>query len=173
MGKRSIKENKTVYQLSREDAGFTRAQASEALEFISESRIEKIEGEKTLPQPDEILAMAKAYKKSSLCNYYCSHECPIGKEYVPEVKSGSLAEIILELIAGINSVNKTKDRLIEITADGIIDDSEITDFAQVQNQLGNLSLTVDALNLWVNETIDSGMIDKDKLAEVKEKMSRE
>lgn len=32
MGKKSIKENKTVWQLSREEAGLTREKASEVLE---------------------------------------------------------------------------------------------------------------------------------------------
>ena len=43
MGKKSIKENKNIYFQSREEAGLTRAQASEAMEYVSESRIEKIE----------------------------------------------------------------------------------------------------------------------------------
>ena len=35
MGRTSTKENKCIYQLAREDAGMTRAEASEALKFIS------------------------------------------------------------------------------------------------------------------------------------------
>ncbi len=41
MGKKSTRENKNAYQLAREDAGVTREEASEALQFISDSRIEK------------------------------------------------------------------------------------------------------------------------------------
>ena len=47
MGKKSIKENKNIYQISREDAGLTRSQASEALVFMSDSRIEKINADET------------------------------------------------------------------------------------------------------------------------------
>ena len=42
MGKRSTKENKNVYQLSREAMVLTREAASEVLEYISPERIEKI-----------------------------------------------------------------------------------------------------------------------------------
>ena len=47
MGKKSTKENKTVYQLAREDNGMTRASAAEAFNesgapFLAEGRIEKI-----------------------------------------------------------------------------------------------------------------------------------
>lgn len=42
MGRKSIKENKTRFQLSRENAGFTREGAAATLEFISADRIEKM-----------------------------------------------------------------------------------------------------------------------------------
>lgn len=47
MGKRSIKEDKSVYQLAREEAGMTREEASEAMQFVSDSRIEKYESGKS------------------------------------------------------------------------------------------------------------------------------
>jgi len=66
-----------------------------------------------------------------------------------------------------NPVKNTKNRLIEITSDGQIDDTEIKDFAEMQKKLDELSLTVDSLHLWVNEMISSGKIDKEKLDEEK------
>jgi hypothetical protein len=51
---------------------------------------------------------------------YCSHECPIGQEYVPEVKVKELSQIVLQMLATMNSLEKAKDRFIEITADGEI-----------------------------------------------------
>lgn len=68
------------------------------MDFISESRIEKIESEKVTVQPEDVVAMAAAYKKPALCNYYCSHECRIGQEYVPEIELSSLAEISMGLL---------------------------------------------------------------------------
>ena len=86
MGRKSIKEHKNIYQTSREYMNYSREAAAEKLGFISSDRIEKIENEKSLPHPEEILAMADCYKNPSLCNYFCSHECPIGIEYVPEIR---------------------------------------------------------------------------------------
>lgn len=68
MGRKSTKENKNIYQISRENAELTRDAAAEQLEFISSDRIEKIENEKSLPHPDEILAMADCYKNPALCS---------------------------------------------------------------------------------------------------------
>ena len=43
MGRKSTKENKNIYQISREAVSLTREAASELLEYISADRIEKIE----------------------------------------------------------------------------------------------------------------------------------
>ena len=158
MGRKSTKENKNIYQTSREDAGFTREAAAEILEFISSDRIEKIENEKSLPHPDEILAMADCYKNPTLCNYYCSHECPIGQEYVPEVKLKDLSQITLEMLASLNTLEKEKNRLIEITVDGVISEDEKEDFERIQNQLAQIALAVDSLQLWVQKAVVDGKI---------------
>ena len=158
MGRKSTKENKNIYQISREDAGLTREAAAELLEFISSDRIEKIENEKSLPHPDEILAMADCYKNPTLCNYYCSHECPIGQEYVPEVKLKDLSQITLEMLASLNSLEKEKTRLIEITVDGVISEDEKDDFERIQDQLAQIAMAVDSLQLWVQKAIVDGKI---------------
>ena len=158
MGRKSTKENKNIYQLSREEANLTREAAAEELEFISSDRIEKIESEKSLPHPDEILAMADCYKNPALCNYYCSHECPIGQEYVPEVKFKELSQITLEMLASLNTLEKEKNRLIEITVDGVISEDEMKDFEKIQDQLAQISLAIDSLELWVQKAIADGRI---------------
>lgn len=166
MGKKSLNPTDNIYCDRRQNAGMTRAQASEAT-FISESRIEKIENEKITPHPEDVYEMSIAYKDPGLCNYYCSQVCRIGQEYVPEIKAKSLSQIVLELLASLNSLNKDKDRLIEIVADGKIEGDELYDFANIQEQLSQLSLTVDSLQLWVNQTISSGAIDKEKLEAIR------
>lgn len=47
MARVSTKENKNIYQLTRESLKLTRESASELLETISPERIEKIENERT------------------------------------------------------------------------------------------------------------------------------
>ena len=70
MARVSTKENKNIYHKTREAMGLTREAASELLESITPERIEKIENERSLPHPDEVLLMAEKYKQPSLCNYY-------------------------------------------------------------------------------------------------------
>ncbi len=156
MGKKSIKENKNTYQLSREEAGMTRSQASDALVFMSDSRIEKIESEKCEPHPDEILAMANAYKKPGLYNYYCSNECPIGRIHVPEIKSKDLAQITLEMLSTINILSKQKDRLVEITVDGEITRDEMDDFLRIKGELDKMTTSIESLKLWIDQMVAEG-----------------
>ena len=72
MGRSSTRENKTRYQLTREELGLSREKASELLETIAPERIEKIESERSLPRPDEvrfatIFARGSAPSASSTC----------------------------------------------------------------------------------------------------------
>ena len=163
MGRKSTKENKNIYQISREDRNYSREAAAEKLGFISSDRIEKIENERTLPHPEEVLAMADCYQKPSLCNYFCSHECPIGREYVPEIKAKELSQITLEMLATLNKLVREKERFIEITVDGELSKEELPDFLKIKEELEKMALAIDSLNLWLNQTIASGKIDKNLL----------
>ena len=73
MGKRSVKENKNIYQISRENMNLTRDAASELMVFISPERIEKIESGKVLPHPDEVLAMESGYRNPELSGDRADH----------------------------------------------------------------------------------------------------
>ena len=147
--------------MTRESLGLSREKASDLLETIPPERIEKIENEKVVPYPEDILTMAEKYKSPDLCNFYCSKQCPIGRHYVPEVKIKDLSQIVLEMLASLNSMNRKKDRLIEITADGKIANDEIEDFIKIQKELEHISVTVETLQLWVEKMLATGAIDNE------------
>lgn len=152
--------------------GLTRDKASELLESIPPERIEKIENERSEPHPEEVLIMADKYKAPELCNYYCSNQCPIGQQYVPEVKIQDLSQIILKMLASLNSVQDNQRRLIEITADGIIDEDEIADFVDIQDELEKISITVETLQLWSEQMLANGSIDMKKYNAYKNKKNK-
>ena len=159
MGRSSTRENKTRYQLAREELGLSREKASELLETIAPERIEKIESERSLPRPDEVLIMAEKYKTPSLCNYFFARQCPIGQQYVPEIRSSELSDIVLKMLASLNAMDRKKERLIEIAADGTISKDEIDDFVRIQKELERISVTVETLQLWVEKMLANGRID--------------
>ena len=167
MGRASTKANKNVYHIARKEMGLTRDGASDLLKTIPPERIERIENEKMVPHPQDVLIMSKGYKAPHLCNYYCSNECPIGQEYVPEIKVKDLSQIVLEMLASLNTMKRSQERLIEITADGKIDDSELEDFIFIQNELERISITIDTLQLWVEQMIADEKINIDKYNAIK------
>ena len=171
MARVSTKENKNIYQLTREGLKLSREAASELLESIPPERIEKIENERSLPHPDEVLVMSDKYMQPSLCNYYCANQCPIGQEYVPEIKVKDLSQIVLEMLASLNSVSRQKDRLIEITADGKISGDELEDFIFIQEELERISITVETLQLWSERLMATGVIDEEQYNAYKKRRS--
>ena len=159
MGRVSVKENKNPYHVCREALSLSREKAGELLESIPAERIEKIENERVLPHPDEVLVMANKYKSPELCNYYCSNQCPIGQQYVPEIKIKDLSQIVLEMLASLNAMNKKQERLIEIAADGVIAGEELSDFINIQKELEKISITIETLQLWMEQMQANGVIE--------------
>ena len=150
MPRRSVRENKNVYQQSRESAGLTREAAAERMEFITSARIEKIESERSAPHPEEVLAMADAYGDPMLRNAYCTLECPIGKKYVPRAEEKSISQITLDMVVTLNDLMRDRDRLMEITVDGTVSAEEQKDFRKIRDNLERMSGAIESLRLWVD-----------------------
>lgn len=158
MGRASIKKDKSIYQLTREEMGLTREKASELIGFISPDRIEKIENAKINIQPEDVIALSECYKAPALCNYYCSNECPIGMEHIPELKVKDLTQIAVETLNALNRMNREKERLLEIVEDGQVTPDEYQDFISIKKTLDKISISVNTLQLWVEQAIADGGI---------------
>ena len=170
MGKQSTRENKTIYQICREEAGLTRSEASEKMTAVSDSKIEKFEYEMQDPTPYDIIQMADAISVQifaiisalinarSVTDMFRKQKCPI------------CSDIILETIASLNEINPLTTRLIQIARDGKISDDEMKDFAFISKKLDEISLAVDSLNLWVDKTANEQGLNIDLLNAEKEKL---
>ena len=159
MGKRSVKENKNTYQLSREAAGLTREAAEGLMTFVSSDRIERIEGGKSVPHPDEVLAMERAYRDPTLPNYYCTHECPIGMKYVTEAELKELPQLTVELLSALNAMAEEKDRLIDISVDGRVNGFERKRFDTILEKLAVLDRSIRGMRIWIEHALASGKLD--------------
>ena len=161
----------SVYKETRKSLGLTRDDVCDKAQSLGKpiqpERLERIENKKFPITPEEVLILSEIYSEPTLWNYYCTHECPIGKDYVRPIKIKDLAQIVLEMLSSLNSMKKSQERLIEITADGIIDDNELKDFIFIQNELCRISDTVQTLQVWVNKMLADGKINLDKYNELK------
>lgn len=161
----------TFYKDIRKKHGLTRDDVCDKASLMNNpvqpERLERIENGKFPITPDEVLLLSEIYGEPTLCNHYCSKECPIGEKYVPEIKVKDLAQIVLEMLSSLNSMKKSQERLIEITADGAIDDDEIRDFVFIQKELERISITVESLQLWVEQMLADKKINLEKYKEIK------
>ena len=166
MPKVSSKLDKPMYMTIREELGLTREKASECIttQYISSDRLEKIENRRLIARPDEILAIAEAYRAPGIINYYCTHDCDIGGKYINEVKPKELSQIAIETLNSLNKLNHVKDRLLEIVEDGQITEDEYDDFSAIKGNLDKIAHAVDSLQLWLDENIAWGTIDKSRIS---------
>ena len=153
MGRRSTKENKTIWQITREELGLTREKAGELIPGFSPERIEKIENGRTQIQPEDALLLAEYYKAPALVNYYCCNECPIGESHAVRAESKELTQIAVETLNAVNQMSRIKDRLLEIAEDGKVCNDELEDFMKIKTVLDKLSQSVSNLQLWMDEQI--------------------
>ena len=160
MGKKSTKENKNIYQLSREAKDLSREAASELLEYISPERIEKIESGKLMAHPDEVMTKEECYENPELCNYYCTHECPIGMKYVPQASLKDFSQVTIDIIASMNSLQEEKDRLIAIAVDGRVNDFERKDFDVILEKLGAVEQSIQSMKIWIKHAASTGKLDE-------------
>lgn len=167
-----MNNEKNIYVEARKQSNLTQAKASEAMQTISEDRLARLETDKISMTPNDVLEMSNVYKRPDLCNYYCTHECPIEKSTLSEIKPQHLSNIILKMIASLNTVETEKNALIEITSDGQITENELKDFARIQIKLNEISSTVEALKLWVKEMIATGSIDEEEYENVLQELAK-
>ena len=85
------------------------------------------------------------------------------KHFFRQNKESTLSEIVLAMLSSLNSLDEQRNRLIDITADGVISDDELPDFVNIQKQLSLIDQTVESLKIWVANTVANGQINREKL----------
>jgi hypothetical protein len=128
--------------------------------YLNEDRLVKIENETVKIQPEDVLALSIAYNKPELRNHYCCHQCPIGERDAPRIKfKDNIHEMLVNMTVTLESVNQRKMRLMEILADGQVDDSETNDLDKILEELKKISITVESIQLWCEKM---KLIDEDE-----------
>ncbi len=155
MGKRSIKPDKSYYQLKREELGLTREEAGNRMETISPERLVRLENATAVLRPEDVLEMSKGYRSPELCTHYCKYDCPIGQRYARDVQLKELPQITVEALSSLKQLEQYQDRLLEIAADGTVTMDEIHDFESINEKLQKVAEAVDNLQLWIRTTMQS------------------
>ncbi len=80
----------------------------------------------------------------------------------------SLSDIVLNMLDSLNHLEQEKNRLIEITADGVISEEEMEDFARIGKLIAKISLVADSMRLWVEQSGAEGTMNREEFAKLME-----
>ncbi len=153
------REEENVYLRYRKEAAVdlpaltSREGAAELLGISPESLRDYERGvTKTVPA-DIVLKMSHIYNAPEIRNYYCRSVCPIGEKYTPkiDVDQVEIDRLTLRLLNAFRNISSIKDTLVEIVADGIIDESERPALSEVLDTLDAISVHAQELRVWVEK----------------------
>ncbi len=99
---------------------------------------------------DKIVLMAELYNAPELKAWYCSTECPIGRGFpMPSTDITSVERTTMKLLKQLrqSELQKVKDTLVDITADGVISEDERVDLEGILQYLDELIKAAGELRL--------------------------
>lgn len=119
---------------------------------IDRGRLYRIESGIANPYPEEIHLMADLYNAPELKNYFCKNICPLGED-IPQAEIADLDRITVRTLSAIRKLGETKELLLDITEDGVIDESEIDDMKKVLQNLEELEQIAQNMKLWIKKNM--------------------
>ena len=165
MGNGCTKQVENVYFRSRKEAAkqdarlCSREGAAELL-GVSPSTVADYELGNTKVVPvDKVDQMAELYNCPELRTLYCRTECPIGKRMPLATQTGCLESVALRFLKAFDPdrLDDIRNALIEIAADGKIDESEKPEFQVILKMADDLSLILSEMRLIGEKAMKGGV----------------
>lgn len=119
---------------------------------IDRGRLYRIEKGNTYPYPEEVHLMADLYNAPELENYYCTNICPLGKD-MPKADLVDLDRISIKALSTFRKLGEAKELLLDITEDGVIDESERPQLDKILEILDELEQVAQSLKIWVKKNL--------------------
>ncbi len=158
MGRRPTKAADNPFCKARLEAAkynerfFSKEYAAEQL-HISAGQLQDYElGITKCIPPDSILRMADIYNAPELRYMYCREMCPLG-ENIPKIENEDLDRISLRALNSFRKINEAKELLLDITADGIIQEEEKEDLKKIVETLDELNEITSNLKVWIEKNL--------------------
>lgn len=119
---------------------------------IDRGRLYRIESGLIVPYPEEIKLMADLYNAPELENYYCRTMCPLGGE-MPKAELTNLDRITVRTLSVFRKIGKTREMLLDITEDGVIDENEKPELEEVLRNLEEVEEIAQSMKLWIKKNL--------------------
>lgn len=155
MGREATKATGNVWFEARKAAAqyndrlSSRAGAAELLN-LSEDAVKAAElGLYKCMPVDNAVLMADLYNAPELLNHYCLHECPIGKNRPISTEVVSVDRVTIKLLRRLQNgvLADLKEKLLEISEDGVISDDELPILQEIVESLDGISRAASELKI--------------------------
>lgn len=158
MGRRPTKAADNPFCKARLEAAkynerfFSKEYAAEQL-HISAGQLQDYElGITKCIPPDNILRMADIYNAPELRYMYCREMCPLG-DNIPKIEDEDLDRISLRALSSFRKISEAKELLLDITADGIIEEEEKADLDRIMKILDEVNGISQNLKVWIEKNL--------------------
>lgn len=140
------------YEASTHNEQLSSREGAADIMSIDRGRLYRIESGIANPYPEEVHLMSDLYNAPELENYYCTNMCPLGCN-IPKVDLEELDRISLKALSTFRKVEKTRELLLDITADGVISEDEKADMQTIVSNLEELEQIAQSMKLWVKKNM--------------------
>ena len=137
------KDYESMYARHRNAAGMTQERAAELLGVAPRTLQAWERGESTPPNA-RVLAMCDIYCSPTLAIEHLRYSSIIAYDVLPPVQAVPVAQAVCQLLSAIRKLEEIHagDRLLEIAADGKVDEIEKADFDQLLIELDPIMAAV-------------------------------
>lgn len=132
---------------ARNATGLSREEAAHRL-YIGTRTLADYECHKTIAPPDVVMRMAEVYTEPALPADYCAKVCPIGQVLAHSLDRPAFAVTVLRVLKELADVERVREQLIGIAADGELKAQELDDFEAVLREAVELEKRIGELKFF-------------------------
>lgn len=119
-----------IYKNARKSAGMTQEKAAQLLNVSVDSLRDYEQSQRPVPS-DVASAMCDVYQAPYLAVQHLRRSSELGKRVVPEIQLKDLPEAVLSVLAAVQRFIVKRDAMIEIVADGKIEEDEQAEWNEI------------------------------------------
>lgn len=119
---------------------------------IDRGRLYRIESGIMHPYPEEVHLMSDLYNAPELENYYCRNMCPLGCNIV-EAEVSNIDRLTVRTLSVLRRISEAKEELLNITEDGVIDESEKPTLQEIIRDLEEVEKVAQSMKLWAKKNL--------------------
>lgn len=133
-----------MLKTARNAAKLSREEAAHRL-YIGSRTLADYESGRTIAPPEVVMKMAEVYGEPALTADYCAKVCPIGQVLAHSLDRSEFAVTVLRVLREFADVERLKDKLICIAADGELHDHEVDEFEAIMKEMVELEKRIGEL----------------------------